>query len=429
MVALEQAAAVSPGDQQVQSRLAQARAAAAAERSAAAEAVQQQRAQPQPQPQASLQAPPVAPPPPPQQQQQPQQPQQPQNAQASSAVLRSLLGIAQPGGEAGGKAAAKRGGGAKGGARLPAPKAVAAPKPRPPKRVMWADEVEELEEEAPAAAPQPTSAVAADGAEAFAARGAAAFRVADFAAALSFYTEARLIACQAALMRIFHPFDASFSRAQALSVRPNDAQLLCNRSAAAHGLGLFDAAYADAIAAVEAAPERGKCHVRAGTAAAALRRWPEAAAAYERALVIMPGADDARQRLAMVQAAMMAETAASSRGEQSDATPSHAEEVHTVSTPPGLSPEPARASDSDGEHSIEHGSACVAAPVPAEAVETDADAAALAAALATAARCSDALSASAAALARRVAQLEAELAAARGARCGHCGRCGLASSS
>ena len=214
-------------------------------------------------------------------------------------------------------------------------------------------------------------------------------------------------------------------------MRPNDAQLLCNRSAAAHGLGLFDAAYADAIAAVAAAPERGKCHVRAGTAAAALQRWPEAAAAYERALVIAPGADDARQRLAMVQAAMMAETASSAMVAREDLdTPSRVEEAHEVSTPPGLSPEPARASDSDecGEHGVYHGSACVAVPEPACAAETDADAAALAAALATAARCSDALSAKAAALARRVEQLEAELAAARGARCGHCGRCGLASS-
>ena len=203
-------------------------------------------------------------------------------------------------------------------------------------------------------------------------------------------------------------------------MRPNDAQLLCNRSAAAHGLGLFDAAYADAIAAVAAAPERGKCHVRAGTAAAALRRWPEAAAAYERALTIMPGADDARQRLAMVQAAMLAETASSPVEHDGLATPGREDEAHEVSTPPGLSPEPARASDSDdcGEHSADNSSAC-----------NDADAAALAAALATAARCSDALSAKTAALARRVAQLEAELAAARSARCGHCGRCGFASSS
>ena len=220
-------------------------------------------------------------------------------------------------------------------------------------------------------------------------------------------------------------------------MRPSDAQLLCNRSAAAHGLGLFDAAYADAVAAVEAAPERGKCHLRAGTAAAALRRWPEAAAAYERALAIMPGADDVRQRLAMVQAAMLAdESAATSRVEHSGlAAPNRVEEAHDVSTPPGLSPEPARVSDSDdgGEHcatdhgGIDDGSGnCVSAPVPADAAEAEADAAALAAALATAARCSGALGARAAALARRVAQLEAELAAARGAHCAHCGCCGFA---
>ena len=180
MVALEQAAAVAPGDEQVQSRLAQARGAAAAERGAASEASGQQRVQPLPH--ARVQTPPVAPPVP-----QQQQPQQPQNAQASSAVLRSLLGITQPDSNAGGKAAAKRGGGKKSG--IPAPKA-AAPEPKPPKRVMWADEVEEFEELAAAPA-QPAAAAAASSAAAFAARGAAAFHVADFAAALSFYTEAR----------------------------------------------------------------------------------------------------------------------------------------------------------------------------------------------------------------------------------------------
>ncbi len=214
-------------------------------------------------------------------------------------------------------------------------------------------------------------------------------------------------------------------------MRPNDAQLLCNRSAAAHGLGLFDAAHADAVAAAEVAPGRAQCHMRHGTAAAALRRWPEAAAAYERALAIKPGADDARQRLAMVQAAMLAETPTSKAAALLD-----------VVTPPGVSPEPARASDSEdggggdcapgasvaeilrdaatarGESGIR-----VAAPV----TDADADAAALAAALAAAARCGDALSARAAALAARVAQLEAELAAAHGAQCAHCGRCALPS--
>lgn len=234
-------------------------------------------------------------------------------------------------------------------------------------------------------------------------------------------------------------------------MRPNDAQLLCNRSAAAHGLSLFDAAHADAVAAAEVAPGRAQCHLRHGTAAAALRRWPEAAAAYERALAIKPGADDARQRLAMVQAAMLAE-APSSSPERLAAkaaacgVTARCEEAGDVATPPGVSPEPARASDSEDGGGADCAAASsiaetlrdavaargesgirVAAPMAAPAAETDADAAALAAALAVAARCGDTLGAKAAALAARVAELEAELAALHGAQCVHCGRCALPS--
>ena len=405
----------------MQSRLAQARVQAEAEESAAsaqAQPAKQQQPSVQPEPQPQPAPPPI---PPPQQQQ--------ESAQESSAVLRSLLGIGQPPAiGASGPAPSKRGAAGKAAASAPPPAS------KPAKRVMWADEVEEIDEPpvAEVAAASTASTDAAAGAAAFAARGTAAFRGGDYAAALSFYTEARLGYMPRAARAIGAQLtDASaWHRAlQALSVRPNDAQLLCNRSAAAHGLGLFDAAHADAVAAAEVAPGRAQCHMRHGTAAAALRRWPEAAAAYERALAIKPGADDARQRLAMVQAAMLSETPTSKAAALLD-----------VVTPPGVSPEPARASDpEDGVdcaavHSVAEilrdaatargeSGIRVAAPV----TDADADAAALAAALAAAARCGDALSARAAALAARVAQLEAELAAAHGAQCAHCGRCALPS--
>lgn len=102
-------------------------------------------------------------------------------------MLRSLLGIGQPPASgAGGTAPNKRGA---------AGKASAAPPPasKHAKRVMWADEVEEIDEPpaSDATATSSASADAAAGAAAFAARGAAAFRGGDYAAALSFYTEAR----------------------------------------------------------------------------------------------------------------------------------------------------------------------------------------------------------------------------------------------
>ena len=115
---------------------------------------------------------------------------------------------------------------------------------------------------APAPAPEPPPPPS-DPAERLQAEGTAAFKVGNHEKAAKLYSEA-------------------------LGLRPDDATLLSNRSAAYLCLGRHEAALDDATACVRLRPSWGKAHGRHGAALAALGCAKDAVAAYERGLKHTP---------------------------------------------------------------------------------------------------------------------------------------------
>lgn len=167
----------------------------------------------------------------------------------------------------------------------------------------------------------------------FTARGLASLRKGDNVSALSLLTEALS------------------------NESPDCPVLLCSRSAAAHALGRFEEALADARRSVELAPDRARCHYRRGVAAASLRLWDEAAEALRSAIRLKPGVPGAAEKLALVVAALEEETEPE-RGAVPSVDASAAAEAEA--SPPGPSspePEPVsgsqRPSESDASASEE----------------------------------------------------------------------------
>lgn len=75
---------------------------------------------------------------------------------------------------------------------------------------------------------------------------------------------------------------------KAIEVNPNEATLLGNRSAARFGLGRFDAALEDAEAAIAADGSWAKGFFRKGQACNGLKRFADAAAAFEQGAALEP---------------------------------------------------------------------------------------------------------------------------------------------
>ena len=233
---------------------------------------------------------------------------------------------------------------------------------------------------------------------AFASRGSAAFRAGDYASACAFYTEA-------------------------LTQAPSDsarAVLLCNRSAAAHSLGQLADALADARCAAHLAPGRLKCWMRLGAVAAAARAWQEAAGAYQAALHVDPGQQEARERLALAVVAMGA--ADGGAGEEPGGAEERGEEAPASPEPLVRAPASCSGDSEDGGYNAPAMPPvlCDGAAMAAEELSVCAlsereqgDAEAFEEALAALQRHGAAMSCKVVALQRRVAQLEEELATAK----------------
>lgn len=88
-----------------------------------------------------------------------------------------------------------------------------------------------------------------------------------------------------------------------MNCTPGDARLLSNRAACHAGLGSHAAALADAQAAAVSDPGFAKVHSRAGSALVALRRYDEAAEAFQAALALDGSNEAARDGLAAAQRA------------------------------------------------------------------------------------------------------------------------------